>query len=105
MQGSQYNNSSAGGNATYQEITMYIDKEGWNPNVLTVKVGIPVKWTIIARELTYCNKGIKVPTLDINKVFEKNGDSATFEFTPTEVGTIPFTCWMGMISGKIEVVE
>ena len=103
-----YSNNSGGGkigNGDYQEITMYIDKGGWNPNVLTVKKGIPVKWTIIARELTSCNKGIKVPKLGISKVFEKEGETATFEFTPTETGTIPFTCWMGMIPGKIEVVE
>ena len=87
-----------------QEITMYIDRNGWNPSVLTVKKGIPVKWTVIAREITSCNKGIKVPKLGINKMFEK-GETAVFEFTPNEIGTIPFTCWMGMIPGKIEVVE
>ena len=96
---------SNGSNQQYQEITMYIDKYGWDPNVLTVKKGIPVRWTIIVKELTYCNKGIKVPALGINKVFDKAGDTATFEFTPTETGTIQFTCWMGMIPGRIEVVE
>lgn len=92
-------------NQQYQEITMYIDKYGWDPNIMTVKKGIPVKWTIIVKELTYCNKGIKVPSLGINNIFDKAGDTFTFKFTPTETGTIQFTCWMGMIPGRIEVVE
>jgi len=101
-----YSNGSGGGkvgNGEYQEITMYIDKYGWDPNILTVKKGIPVRWTIIAKELTYCNKGIKAPKLGMTHTFDKVGDTFTFEFTPTEVGTIPFTCWMGMISGRIIV--
>jgi sulfite exporter TauE/SafE len=93
------------GSKEYQEITMYVEKSGWNPSVLTVKKGIPVKWTIIVKELTGCNKGIKVPNLGIEHMFERNGEVVTFEFTANETGTIPFTCWMGMISGKIEVVE
>jgi sulfite exporter TauE/SafE len=86
-----------------QEITMYIDNSGWNPSVLTVKKGIPVRWTVIARQLTSCNSGLKVPKLGISKMF-KNGETAVFEFTPNETGTIPFTCWMGMIPGRIEVI-
>ena len=27
------------------------------------------------------------------------------EFTPEKTGTFQYTCWMGMISGKIKVVE
>jgi plastocyanin domain-containing protein len=27
------------------------------------------------------------------------------EFTPSEIGEIPFTCWMGMIKSKITVIE
>jgi hypothetical protein len=92
-------------NPKYQEITMYIISSGWNPDTFTVKKGILVKWTIIAKELTYCNKGIKAPKLGMSHTFDNVGDTFTFEFTPTEVGTIPFTCWMGMISGKIEVIE
>jgi plastocyanin domain-containing protein len=92
-------------NPKYQEITMYILSSGWNPDTFTVKKGIPVKWTITAKELTYCNKGIKAPKLGMSHTFDNVGDTFTFEFTPTEVGTIPFTCWMGMISGKIEVIE
>ena len=103
--GSTSFSNSTNSSGEVQEITMYIDKYGWNPNLLIVKKGIPVRWTIIATELTSCNRGIKVPKLGIDKVFSKNGETATFEFTPNETGTIQFTCWMGMIPGRIEVVE
>jgi sulfite exporter TauE/SafE len=88
-----------------QEINMTVDKYGWNPDTFTVKKGIPVKWTITVKELTYCNKGIKVPNLGINYVFQKEGEVKVFEFTPTSTGTIYFTCWMGMIPGQINVID
>jgi len=27
------------------------------------------------------------------------------EFTPTETGTIPYSCWMGMIKSNITIVD
>lgn len=87
----------------FQELNMTITRNGWEPDGFVVKKGVPVRWNIYVKELTYCNKGIKVPSLGIDRVFEKEGEMATFEFTPMEEGTIPFTCWMGMIYGQIEV--
>lgn len=88
----------------YQQITMHIVQQGWQPDIFTVKKGIPVKWTIIADQLTSCNRGIKIPKLGISYTFNQ-GETKTFEFTPNETGSIPFTCWMGMISGRIDVVD
>ena len=88
-----------------QEINMTVDRYGWNPNSFTVKKDIPVRWTITVKELNYCNKGIKVPSLGIDYTFQKKGEIKVFEFTPTREGTIYFTCWMGMIPGQIKVVN
>lgn len=96
---------TAGVGAAFQEINMTVDKYGWNPNYFVVQKGVPVKWNIYVKELTYCNKGIKVPSLGIDYVFQGEGEKKTFEFTPTEAGTIRFTCWMGMLPGRIEVKD
>ncbi|MDO8638835.1 MAG: hypothetical protein Q7R43_04625 [Candidatus Daviesbacteria bacterium] len=45
-----------------------------------------------------------MPSLGIGKNL-KPTDSVVLEFTPTEVGQIPFSCSMGMYRGTIEVVE
>jgi sulfite exporter TauE/SafE/copper chaperone CopZ len=94
---------TAAGN--YQEINMKVDRYGWNPDTFVVKKGVPVKWNIYVEKLTYCFQGIRVPKYGLSYDFTKEGETVTLEFTPNEVGTIPFTCWMGMARGEIIVKE
>ena len=70
-----------------------------------VKAGIPVRWTIIVPEgkLTGCNREIIVPALGLDIVLQE-GENVV-EFTADEPGTIPYSCWMGMIRSTIEVLE
>jgi len=53
--------------------------------------------------LNGCNKGIVVPRLDL-KITVQAGVQ-TVEFTPQETGVVPWSCWMGMITGSFVVVE
>lgn len=68
-----------------------------------VQIGIPVKWTIrvTADGLNGCNNPITIPAYGIEKTLEP-GDNL-IEFTPKKEGSIVYTCWMGMISGRIKV--
>lgn len=70
---------------------------------ITVQKGIPVEWTIkaTANVLNGCNDEIIIPAL--NKDIPLNVGDNVITFTPTEAGTIPYTCWMGMIYGSITV--
>ncbi|MDD3174145.1 MAG: sulfite exporter TauE/SafE family protein, partial [Herbinix sp.] len=72
---------------------------------IVVQKGIPVKWTIQAEEgeINGCNGSIIVQKYGIQKEL-KVGDNV-IEFTPTESGTVPYSCWMGMIRSKITVVD
>lgn len=89
--------------AKAQEISMTVDANGFTPNVFTLKRGVPARWTITATGLTGCNNRIIVPGLSMEKklTYGKN----VIEFTPTETGVIKFSCWMGMIRGKFNVVD
>ena len=87
----------------YQEIFMNVTGNGWQPDTFTLKKGVPVKWRINGLEITGCNKRIQVPKLGLQ--FDIKKGPQTIEFTPTEAGTIPWSCWMGMIDGKFIVVE
>ena len=70
---------------------------------ITVKAGIPVRWTITAdsRILNGCNEALVIPEYGIQKGLMP-GDNV-IEFTPTETGTFPYSCWMGMIRSSITV--
>jgi sulfite exporter TauE/SafE len=89
-------------NASVQEIKMQVNAYGYSPNNFTVKQGVPVKWTINVTQLTGCNNAIIVPALGINKKLVPG--IQTIEFTPEKLGTIQFSCWMGMLRGTITVV-
>ena len=85
-----------------QTITMTADNNGYTPNAFYVQKGIPVKWIIDGKALNSCNNAIVVPSLDIERKL-KTGETV-IEFTPGDKD-INFSCWMGMISGVIKVVD
>lgn len=109
-----FNAKSAGSAATgaaenivikdgYQEINMDVLSSGWSPNKFVLKKGVPVKWIINGKEITGCNNAIQVPKYGLN--FKIKQGLQTIEFTPTETGTISWSCWMGMIQGVFIVVD
>ncbi|NMM64471.1 heavy metal transport/detoxification protein [Clostridium sp. P21] len=107
-----HNNQSlaaSGGNITkavlkdgVQIVNMTADGNGYTPNVLYVKKNIPVKWIIDGKQITSCNNAIVVPSLNIKK--QLNNGENVIEFTPDDKD-INFSCWMGMITGVIRVVD
>lgn len=89
--------------ATEQTIKMDVLKTSYSPNQFTLRKGVPVKWEINGEELNECNKEIVVPQYDL-KIKLKPGKQV-IEFTPTETGVVPWSCWMGMIPGTFIVVD
>lgn len=72
---------------------------------ITVKSGVPVKWTIVAdaKTLNGCNSEILIPEYGID-VRLTEGENV-IEFTPAESGVFGYSCWMGMIRSSITVTE
>lgn len=72
---------------------------------ITVQAGVPVKWIIQADEnnLNGCNNQLLIPRFGIEQKLVAG--SNLIEFTPTETGTIPYSCWMGMIKSSITVID
>lgn len=77
---------------------------GSYPNI-TVQAGIPVKWVIYAPEgsINGCNNRMLIRDLGIEYTFH-TGENV-IEFTPTQPGTISYSCWMGMIQAYIFVTD
>ena len=87
----------------YQEIRMEVNRYGWTPEKFVLQKDVPVKWIIDGKELNGCNNAIQVPKLDLN--FDIKPGEQVIEFTPTESGTVSWSCWMGMIPGVFIVQD
>ena len=87
----------------YQEIRMDVTAAGWSPTKFILKKGVPVYWIINGIELTSCNSAGQVPKYNLH--FKIHAGEQTVQFTPTESGVVPFSCWMGMIQGTFVVVD
>lgn len=72
---------------------------------ITVQKGVPVKWHLLADKssITGCNNTLIIPKYNL-EVKVQPGDNL-IEFTPDGSGTIPYSCWMGMITSQINVVD
>ncbi len=85
-----------------QEATVLI-KDGYHPNTLVVKKGIPLRLNFDLQEesctgsVVFKDFGIKTK-LEPSKVTE-------VEFTPNKSGTFAFSCLMEMIQGTLVVKE
>lgn len=77
---------------------------GRYPNI-TVTAGIPVRWIIQVPKgaLNGCNYRMLLNAYGITHTFSEGEN--IIEFTPEKTGTIPYTCWMGMIRGNIFVTD
>ncbi|WP_371376998.1 sulfite exporter TauE/SafE family protein [Sporomusa aerivorans] len=85
-----------------QIIRMTADRNGYQPSVLHVQKGIPVKWIIEGKVINSCNNEIVVPALQIKKKLTRGEN--IIEFIPPE-REVAFSCWMGMIRGVIKVAD
>lgn len=86
-----------------QEINMNVDASGYHPNSFVLKKGIPVKWNVNVKELTGCNSELVVNDYKIDARLKQGLN--VFEFTPDKVGTVRFSCGMGMLQGSFIVTE
>lgn len=87
----------------YQEIRMEVTRYGWSPEKFIIQKGVPVRWIINGIEINGCNNAIQVPKYNLE--FDIKKGEQTIEFTPTDTGTISWSCWMGMIPGVFVVVD
>ena len=88
-----------------QVVKMDASSSGYSPNYFKVKVGVPVKWEITDQGTSGCTNAIISKSLFDGEIPLTPGQTSVKEFTPKNPGKYKFSCWMGMVSGIIEVVE
>lgn len=86
-----------------QTVSIELGSNRYQP--IVVQKGIPVKFIINAKQenINGCNSPVTIPKYNIQK--ELVAGENIIEFTPDETGTIPYSCWMGMIRSNIKVVD
>jgi sulfite exporter TauE/SafE/plastocyanin domain-containing protein len=99
---------AAAGNIARLEGGVQLVETTMQPNryvPIIVQRGLPVKWTIKAdaASLNGCNNPVTIPTYGVSQRLVPG--SNLIEFTPTGAGNVLYTCWMGMISSTIRVVD
>lgn len=88
-----------------QIVKMDASSSGYNPNYLKIRAGVPVRWEITNTGASGCTNAIVARNLFGGQIALSPGKVSVKEFTPIRPGKYKFSCWMGMVSGTIEVVE
>ena len=104
QQGVQQAGGSSGGTArSVQRVASTASFRGFEP--ITVVRGLPVEWTLSVPQgqLTGCNAALVIPEYRIKTRLTEGDNLITF--TPQNTGTFVFSCWMGMITSYITVVD
>ncbi|MBU3935014.1 sulfite exporter TauE/SafE family protein, partial [Patescibacteria group bacterium] len=78
---------------------------GYSPNYSKVRAEIPVRWEITDKGTSGCTNAIISRGLFSGEIALTPGQTSIKEFTPTKPGKYKFSCWMGMVSGIIEVAD
>ena len=81
-----------------------IVKDGYTPDVITVKAGTPVRLNFIRHESSLCSETVAFDGINRSAKLPE-GETVAIEFTPSAPGEIPFQCQMGMLRGKVVVTE
>ncbi len=86
-----------------QNPEIVVTANGYSPNYIRVKKGLPVNLKLIGVDAYSCASAFRIPSLGIRRNLAAN-ETQTVTFTPQTSGRILFSCSMGMYSGVIEVL-
>jgi len=77
-----------------------VDK-GYRPRTLHAPADLPVTLTLVTEDVYSCSRAFLIPAIDYGVILEATGEK-TVDIPPQAKGTVlPFTCSMGMYTGKI----
>jgi len=88
-----------------QLIKMNASASGYTPNYFKVRAGVPVRWEITDTGTSGCTNAVISKGLFDGQIALTPGQTSIKEFMPEKPGKYKFSCWMGMISGTIEIID
>jgi hypothetical protein len=87
-----------------QTAKVILSEQGYQPDGLNLKPGIPARIEFVRQVETTCGTEIVIPEYNIKRKLPLN-KPVFVEFTPDKTGEFAFTCGMNMLRGKIIVRE
>jgi uncharacterized protein len=76
--------------------------DGYSPAVLAAKAGTPITLKLVTEDTRSCARAFVIPSLGVEEFLPQSG-TVEVSIPSQPAGTvIPFSCSMGMYSGKIE---
>jgi len=88
-----------------QIVKMEASASRYSPNYIKVRAGTPVRWEITDIGTSGCTNAIISRGLFEGSINLTPGKVSVKEFTPEKPGKYRFSCWMGMVTGIIEVID
>ncbi len=88
--------------AGVQAVTVKVTDEGFQPDRIELKRGIPARLTFVREIEETCATSVIIPEFNIKQDLPFK-EPVVLEFTPNKAGVFDFTCGMKMLSGKIVV--
>jgi sulfite exporter TauE/SafE len=78
---------------------------GYEPNYFKIRAGLPARFEITDKGVSGCTNAVISKGLFEGQIDLGGGKTSVKEFTPAKPGRYKFSCWMGMVSGVIDVVS
>jgi sulfite exporter TauE/SafE len=86
-----------------QKVAIDITPQGYQPNLLQVKKGIPVELTLTTKDNYTCANYFVFKAFNISARMQPS-ETQVFRFVPEKTGKFTFSCSMGMYAGVMEVI-
>jgi plastocyanin domain-containing protein len=93
--------TAVAGAGDVQEVTVLV-KGGYQPGLVRVRRGAPVRIIFDRRETDPCSEEVVFPDFSVRRFLPPNRRTAV-EITPARAGKFGFTCGMGMLHGTLLV--
>ena len=88
----------------FQTALITANNSGYAPQVITLKKDIPVRLTLKTVNVQSCSRSFTIPALNIQKLLPESGETI-IEFTPKTLGSLAFSCSMGMYTGRFNIIN
>lgn len=87
-----------------QDVSMKVTPYGtYEPKIITIKAGVPVRWTVDGTDAIGCTSIITIPSLNISQALH-SGENIIEFMAPAQPGALSFMCSMGMVRGTFTVI-
>jgi sulfite exporter TauE/SafE len=82
-------------------VTINVMNYGYEPEVVHVKAGVPIKLRLVSDEVRSCSRAFIIPAMNVEEILAETGETVV-DLPPQEKGArVPFSCSMGMYGGTM----